>query len=43
MDNEKPYSDEDYQEAKNQGYDLDDWYDYVKYYELGEKPNYDDM
>lgn len=31
----KPYSDEDYEEAKRQGLDLDDWNDYQRYYELG--------
>jgi hypothetical protein len=40
---EKLYSDEDYEEAKKQGYDLDDWNDYVRFYGIGEEPNYDDM
>lgn len=31
----KPYSDEDYEEAKKQGLDLDYWNDYERYYELG--------
>jgi hypothetical protein len=39
----KPYSDEEFEEAKNQGLDLDDWDDYVKYFGIGEEPNYDDM
>lgn len=39
----KPYSDEDYEKAKQQGLDLDDWDDYCKYFGLGEEPNYDDM
>jgi len=38
---EKPYSDEDYEKAKQKGYDLDDWDDYVAYYELGERYNED--
>lgn len=33
---EKPYSEEDYDDAKNHGLDLDNWNDYVKYYNLGE-------
>lgn len=33
---EKPYSDEDYKDAKRQGLDLDDWNDYVEYFGLGE-------
>lgn len=36
MNIEKPYSEEDYQDAKTKGLDLDDWCDYVEYYELGE-------
>jgi NAD-dependent SIR2 family protein deacetylase len=39
----KPYSDDEYEEAKRQGLDLDDWDDYVKYFGIGEEPNYDDM
>lgn len=39
----KPYSDKEYEEAKQQGLDLDDWDDYVKYFGLGEESNYDDM
>jgi len=35
--NKKPYSEEDYEKAKQEGYDLDDWNDYVSYYELGER------
>jgi len=31
-----PYSKKDYEEAKAQGLDLDDWYDYQKFYHLGE-------
>jgi hypothetical protein len=34
---ECPYSDKDYENAKQQGLDLDDWNDYIKYYGLGEK------
>ena len=30
-----PYSLEDYEIAKKQGLDLDDWRDYEKFYELG--------
>ncbi len=37
----KPYSDEEYKEAKHQGLDLDDWDDYVKYFGLGEEVEYD--
>lgn len=32
----KPYSDEDYEDAKQQGLDLDDWNNYKKYYHLEE-------
>jgi hypothetical protein len=39
----KPYSDEDYEKAKQQGLDLDDWNDYIKYFGIGNEPNYDDM
>lgn len=35
---EQPYSEEDYKEAKAQGLDLDNWNDYVKFYQLGEEP-----
>lgn len=35
--NVRPYSDEDYEDAKSKGYDLDDWNDYVKYFGLGEE------
>jgi len=38
-----PYSAKDYDDAKKQGLDLDNWNDYVKYYGVGEEPNYDDM
>jgi uncharacterized CHY-type Zn-finger protein len=44
LQNEKkspPYSQEEYKEAKEQGLDLDDWNDYVKFYGLGEEPDYD--
>jgi hypothetical protein len=37
----KPYSDEEYQEAKKMGLDLDDWNDYVEYFGIGEKENYE--
>lgn len=37
----KPYSDEEYEEAKQQGLDLDDWNDYVKFFGLGEYPEYE--
>lgn len=33
---ERPYSDENYIAAKEQGLDLDNWNDYVTYYGLGE-------
>lgn len=36
-----PYSEEDYADAKRQGYDLDDWDDYCKYYGVGEEETYD--
>jgi hypothetical protein len=39
MNIEKPYSQEDYEKAKSLGFDLDDWDDYVIYYELGERYN----
>lgn len=32
----KPYSDKDYEDAKQQGLDLDDWNDYKKYYHMEE-------
>jgi hypothetical protein len=32
----KPYSDEDYEDAKQQGLDLDDWNNYKKYYHMEE-------
>ena len=43
MSKEKPYSDEDYEDAKSKGYDLDNWNDYVEYYGAGEEESYDDM
>lgn len=33
---EKPYSQEDYEKAKERGLDLDNWNDYSTYFELGE-------
>ena len=39
----KPYSDEEYEDAKKQGLDLDDWDDYVKYFGLGEEPDHDNL
>lgn len=41
MVKDAPYSQEDYEEAKQQGLDLDDWGDYEKFYGLGEEPDYD--
>lgn len=38
---DKPYSDEEYEDAKAQGLDLDDWNDYVNYFELGEREEYE--
>ena len=38
---ERPYSYEDWEKAKEQGLDLDDWNDYVKFYGLGEDEQYD--
>lgn len=35
--NEKPYSQTDYDNAKELGFDLDDWNDYVKYFLIGEE------
>lgn len=32
----RPYSDEDYIDAKLKGLDLDNWNDYAKYFNLGE-------
>lgn len=40
-DNQPPYSEKDYQVAKAQGLDLDDWNDYVKFYHLGEEEEYE--
>jgi hypothetical protein len=36
-----PYSQEEYENAKQQGLDIDDWDDYVKYFGIGENPEYD--
>jgi len=36
MNMEKPYSEEDYKQAKLLGLDLDNWNDYVKFFDLGE-------
>lgn len=41
QDTEKPYSKQDYEEAKERGLDLDNWNDYVEWAELGEYPTYD--
>ena len=35
-----PYSEKDYEDAKKQGLDLDDWRDYQEYYGLGEEEEY---
>ena len=35
MEDAKPYSNKDYEDAKLIGLDLDDWNDYVKYYNIG--------
>lgn len=40
-DDDAPYSQEDYNKAKLQGLDLDDWGDYVEFYELGEREEYE--
>ena len=40
-DDQPPYSEKDYQEAKAQGLDLDDWNDYVKFYHLGEEEEFE--
>ena len=37
----RPYSCEEYDQAKKQGLDLDDWNDYVKYFGLGEEVEYE--
>lgn len=37
----KPYSEEDYEDAKSKGFDLDNWRDYERYYELGEEEYYE--
>ncbi|WP_172408245.1 hypothetical protein [Desulfosporosinus sp. FKA] len=36
-----PYSKCDYYDAKSLGLDLDDWNDYVEYYELGKNEEYE--
>lgn len=36
-----PYSQEDYEKAKEQELDLDDWDDYSKFYGLGKEVDYD--
>lgn len=36
INTEKPYSQDDYENAKKQGLDLDNWDDYVAYFGLGE-------
>lgn len=35
MYGKKPYSDEEYEDAKKQDLDLDDWNDYVTYFGVG--------
>ena len=40
-DDQPPYSEKDYQEAKSHGLDLDDWNDYVKFYHLGEEEEHE--
>jgi len=40
-DDQPPYSEKDYQEAKAQGLDLDNWNDYVKFYHLGEEEEFE--
>jgi hypothetical protein len=39
QDSEKPYSLEDYKKAKERGLDLDNWNDYVVFFELGDSDN----
>jgi hypothetical protein len=39
--NYPPYSKQDYEEAKQQGLDLDDWDDYCKFYGLGDPESYE--
>ena len=34
-----PYSTQDYVEAKEMGLDLDNWQDYMEYFELKEQSN----
>jgi hypothetical protein len=38
---EPPYSEEEYKKAKERGLDLDDWKDYVEFFEIGEREEYD--
>lgn len=40
MNYEKPYSNEEYEDAKKQDLDLDDWHDYVRYFGLGDDDEY---
>lgn len=40
-DRDPPYSPKDYEEAKRQGLDLDDWNDYVIFYGIGEEETYE--
>ena len=35
-----PYSKDEYEKAKEEGLDLDDWDDYVKYFGIGEEEDY---
>jgi hypothetical protein len=41
--NYPPYDKEDYEKAKEQGLDLNDWNDYCKFYGVGEEPDYDNL
>lgn len=41
MSSVRPYSDEEYEDAKLQGLDLDDWNDYCEYFGVGEEPVYE--
>lgn len=41
LDDNKPYSKEDYKKAKERGLDLDDWDDYVNFYGIGEREEYE--
>jgi hypothetical protein len=38
---EPPYSDEEYEDAKLQELNLDDWDDYAKYFGIGEEIEYE--